>query len=491
MRYHVSLLLAAMALGACQTAPAGPPQARAVLAPDRPLYRLAASEAAPAAAPIVAIGPEARTDLAVTVYNEDLGLVADTREAPLVSGKQVLRFEGVPERVEATSLSLTAPGGKAPAVLEQIFAFDVLTPQKLLEAYVGKAVRFRLASEGDRPSQIVDAVLLSAKDGLILEIDGEVRIAPPGEVIVPAVPAGTRTSPTVEWLLEVAEPGARQLTGTYQTRGMSWQADYTLVLEEGSDRAGLSGWAAVTNRSGADFPEAKLTLVAGDLSRVPKAPVPMPAAGGPERVAVSDQFVEQPLAEFHSYHLDREAALPDEQTKQIKLFEAGNVQVERRYVFDAQRMIIQPQDDKPDPVEVTVRFANTEANGLGLPLPKGVVHLVTPDRTVIGEDAIAHTPTGETVEVRMGKAFDVLGERRQTKFDQIGERVREESWKVELRNQKATAVTVEVVEHPYGEWKVLASSVPHRAESANRIVFPVTVPAKGESELTYTIRYGE
>lgn len=491
MRYHVPLFLAAMAIGACQTAPASPPQARAVFAPERPLYRLAAAETAPAEAPVVAVGTEARTDLAVTVYNEDLGLVADTREAPLVPGRMVLRFTDVPERVEATSLSLTAPAGQAPSVLEQIFAFDVLTPQKLLEAYVGKAVRFRLASEGDRPSEIVDAVLVSAKDGLILEIGGEVRINPQGEVIVPEVPAGTRTSPTVEWLLEVTEGGTRPLTGTYQTRGMSWQADYTLVLEEGADRAGLSGWAAVTNRSGADLPEATLTLVAGDLSRVPKAPVPLPAAGGPERVAVSDQFVEQPLAEFHSYHLGRKAALPDEQTKQLKLFEAGSVQVERRYVFDSQRMIIQPADDKPDPVEVTVRFANTEANGLGLPLPKGVFHLVTPDRTIVGEDAIAHTPVGETVEVRMGKAFDVLGERTQTKFDQIGEQVREESFKVELRNQKDAAVTVEVVEHLYGEWKVLASSVPHRAESANQIVFPVTVPAKGEAEVTYTIRYGE
>ena len=112
---------------------------------------------------------------------------------------------------------------------------------------------------------------------------------------------------------------------------------------------------------------------------------------------------------------------------------------------------------------------------------------------LIGEDAINHTPKGEDVTLTIGNVFDLVGERTQTDYKQISDKVVEETYLVELRNQKEKDdVTVRVVEHLSrgGNWEIVkASPESWKKTDSGTIEWSVPVPAQGKATITYTVRY--
>ncbi|MFQ5938383.1 MAG: DUF4139 domain-containing protein, partial [Acidiferrobacterales bacterium] len=81
-------------------------------------------------------------EVAVTIYNQDLALVKDLRLIQLDRGFNRLAFREVSAGIRPeTALLRNASGGNGPRVVEQNFDFDLLTPRKLLEKYVGRTVQ--------------------------------------------------------------------------------------------------------------------------------------------------------------------------------------------------------------------------------------------------------------------------------------------------------------------------------------------------------------
>lgn len=471
----------------------------AVLAvPGRPA---GASDAVrPDALPRVASTESDRVSAEITIYDSGAGLVKDRRNVNLSRGDSVLQLVDVASRVIPSSVSVEAVSGKGTvSVLEQTYEYDLLSPARLLEKYVGKTVRIRHRSPGTDREDEKAAKVLAYNDGQpVLQVDNEVTFGLPGNFVFPQVPEDLHARPTLSWLLRTDSAGARQLETVYLTDGMTWRSDYAVVLDADGGTAGVSAWVTIDNRSGATFRDARLKLVAGDVHRVSEgeayAGQPMPRKT--MAVQAAPQFRKEALFEYHLYALERPTDVKDNQSKQVGLLSSRDVPVSKEYVFrgqDRHHMGRMPgYIEKNRKIPVYLVFRNDKASRLGMPLPKGIVRVYKRDRDgslqFVGENAIDHTPVDEKVRMTVGSAFDVVGDRKQTSWSSIAENVTESGYEISLRNHKKEDVVIRVEEAIPGDWKILESSHPHGKEDSGTAVFSVKVPPDREVVVRYRVR---
>ncbi len=441
-------------------------------------------------------------EVAVTIYNDDLALVRDRRQVALPEGTTALALREVSARIRpetALLRSLSHPQGLT--VFEQNFDFDLLTPGKLLEKYVGREVQVVRSHPQSGADQAETATVLAAGGGVVLKVGDRIETGLPGRLVFPAVPANLRDRPTL--VVELACDGAarQQLELSYLTGGLGWQADYVAALSADEKTLDLSGWVTLTNQSGTTYQNARLQLVAGDVNRV-RDELRLQRAMVMEDAmvkAAAPAMAQESLFEYHLYTLQRPTTLKENQTKQVALLDANGVPLRKEYRLAGGSHYYQGRyGDLGEKLKVGVfvEFDNKKTAQLGLPLPKGVVRVYKQDRSgqpqFIGEDRIDHTPENETVRLKLGDAFDVTAKRRQTDFRKLGGDSRynyrfESAFELVLKNAKDEAVTVTVVEPVPGDWKVLSESHKHKKGSANAAVWEVPVPAKGEVTLTYRV----
>ena len=446
--------------------------------------------------------------LAVTIYNDNLALVKDTREVRLPKGETRLAFQEVSAQIRpetALLRNLTHP--KDFWVAEQNFDFDLLTPQKLLEKYVGEqvtVVRSLPNADGAGAKEVREqATVLATNNGTVLQFADRIETSIPGRLIFPKVPGNLRARPTLVISLNSGVDKAQKLELSYLTGGLSWRADYVANLAPDEKTLDLSGWVTLTNQSGAAYPNATLQLVAGDVNR---AIDKLPKARGFEQMArlapgvAAPQMAEESLFEYHLYTLDRPTTLAVNQTKQVALLSASGVPVRKEYLLQGQPFYYSGSYGdlgEKQKVGVYVEFDNKESSRLGMPLPKGIIRVYKRDSEgraqFVGEDSVDHTPKNELVRLKLGDAFDVTARRKQTDYKSLGRQgkyhyVHESAFSVELKNAKKEAVTVSLLEPMPGDWEVIQESHPHVKEAAGAARFKVTVPAEGSATLTYRVR---
>ena len=327
-------------------------------------------------------GVEDQSAIALTIYNVNLGLVKDQRQASLPAGTFELRFMDVASQIIPASVqvrSLASPSSLR--VLEQSYQYDLLNPQKLLEKYVGKEVKLFVQNQYTEREDTLNATLLSIDGGPIFKIDDDITFGHPGRILFPGVPENLTSKPTLVWLLENSLTKPQQIEATYLTNAITWRADYVLTLNARDDRADLSGWVTIDNKSGAAYSNATLKLVAGDVNRVGddqelRARILAEEAAAPK--AAAPQFKEEEFFEYHIYTLQRPSTIKENQTKQISLVDAGNISVKKELVFKGANYYYYSQygDQMPkQKVGVFVEIQNKKENNLGIPLPKGIVRV--------------------------------------------------------------------------------------------------------------------
>ncbi|MCE1227951.1 MAG: DUF4139 domain-containing protein [Firmicutes bacterium] len=447
--------------------------------------------------------------LAVTIYNSNLALVKDQREVKLGKGLQALAFQEVSAQIRpetALLRNLTAP--KDFWVAEQNFDFDLLSPAKLLEKYVGRkvtVVRTQPNENGAGAKEIrEEATVLATNSGVVLQFADRIETSVPGRLVFPQVPENLRARPTLVISLNSGVDRAQKLELSYLTGGLSWRADYVANLSPDEKVVDLSGWVTLTNQSGAAYPNATLQLVAGDVNQVPQART----YGGQDKTRVMmamapapPEMKEESLFEYHLYTLDRPTTLKENQTKQVALLSASGVPVSKEYLLHGEPYFFQQSNvgevvDKLK-VGVFVELENRTEAKLGMPLPKGVVRVYKRDSEgraqFIGEDSIDHTPKNEKVRLKLGDAFDITARRKQTDYKSLGKQapwrnVVEMAFEVEVKNAKKEPVTVSVLEPLFGDWEIVQKSHPFTKEAAGTARFSVSVPAEGSSTLTYRVR---
>jgi len=434
-----------------------------------------------------------RRSVALTIYNSDLALVKETRQLQLKKGVFDLRFEDVASKIDATSVQVKPLGGPGFALLEQNYEFDLITPAKLMEKYVGKRLKLILPpkKEGDE-KRVVEAKLLSTNNGYVYKIGDEIHLWAGNRVILPRLPKDLVSSPTLVWLIDSRGEGGQKLDVSYLTGGFNWRCDYILAVSPDEKRGDFSGWVTITNRSGATYEDANVQLIAGEIHRVrePRAGTYLHKDRMAEAAeAAPPQFAEEAFFEYHLYTLRRKTTVKDNQTKQISLLGADGIPLKKRYIIPT-RVGMWGSDEEKGKVSVFMEFENSKAKKLGMALPKGKVRVYKKDKRgqqqFLGEDLIDHTPVDEKVKIKVGDAFDIVYEGRRTGYRKVSRRVEQYDAEYEIRNHKDEAITVEVEARLYGDWQILKASHKWTKETANRVVFHVPVGAKAKQKVTYT-----
>lgn len=441
-----------------------------------------------------------QTSVAVTIYNSSLGLVKDLRRVKLPQGRTELRFMDVATSIIPASVRIASlSGGGSLRVLEQNYEYDLLSPQKLMDKYVGKEVRLYQKNPYSEREEVVSATLLSNNNGPVYRIGNEITFGHPGRVIFPGVPESLIASPTLVWLLENDRDTPHQVEATYLTGGITWRADYVMTLNAKDDRADLGGWVTITNNSGAGYRDASVKLVAGDVNRVREEP----RFGGTYKAGVAlaapapaPQFREEGLLEYHMYTLQRPTTIKENQSKQISLLEAADIPVKKEFLLAGAGYYYQGAQSgeiaRKQKVGVYIELENRERNHLGMPLPKGTVRVYKQDADkavqFVGEDAIDHTPKDEKLRIKLGEAFDVVADKRQTDWKKVARDSYEAAYEIVIRNHKQEGIVVRVVEPVPGEWRVLDSSHPYTKADSAALEYNLAVPADGETRLTYRVQ---
>ena len=441
---------------------------------------------------------EDQTGVAITIYNVNLGLVKDLREIRLPEGRGELRFMDVASQIIPASVHIKSlPESESLRVLEQNYEYYLLNPQKLLDKYVGKEVKLYYKNPYTEREEVVKATLLSNNGGPIFKIGDEITFGHPGRIIFPGVPENLISKPTLVWLIENSLSSVQKVEASYLTNGINWRADYVVTLDNKDERAELSGWVTIDNKSGATYKDAKLKLVAGDIHRVKdefeyrdKMMRVAEAAG-----KAAPQFKEEEFFEYHIYTLQRPSTVKENQTKQISLITAGDIPVKKELLFYGAKYYYVSQYGgvmSNQKVAVFVEISNRKENNLGIPLPRGTVRVYKKDSEeslqFVGEDLMDHTPKDEKVRIKVGDAFDVVGSRKQTDWKKIAYDTYEAAFEISLRNHKKEDVIVKVIEPIPGDWTMLTSSYEYTKTAAFTAEFNIPVPKDKEVKLTYRVR---
>ena len=468
---------------------------------------------------------------ALTIYNGNFFVARERFPLDLKSGVNHAEYAGIAAHLEPDSVILRDPAGRALQVLEQNYRNDPISQELLLSFYEGKTIDF-LVQRGEKQETIKGRVVRSgyipstyygqnyqqpSYTQPIIEVDGVLRFGLPGQPLFPALAGDSILKPTLSWLLETNDPGKFDAEISYVSAGMTWQADYNLVV--GDKPAGkydvldMIGWVTMRNQSGKTFENARIKLLAGDVNKL----APLPASGAlyaaedkaMRNEAMAPPVTEKSFDEFHLYTLQRATTLRDQQTKQVEFVRSTGIRALRLYVYDGaqtgqygyynreQIRGDQSYGTLSNPkVWVMEEFKNADVNHLGIPLPKGKLRFYRRDTDghleFVGENSIDHTPKDETIRVYTGNAFDVVGERKRTSIH-VDSRNNwmDESFEIHVRNHKKEAVNIRVVEHLYRwtNWKLSEQSHESHKMDAQTVEFPVTVAPDGEQVVTYTVHY--
>ena len=438
-----------------------------------------------------------RTRLEVTVYNNNLALVRETRKLSLVKGVNRLALTGVSPSMQPPTASVTVEAAKPVTQIEQTFAFDLLTPESLLRHSVGETVRVIRTNPATGEEKIENAKILSARNGVILQIGERIETGTPGRIVYDTLPPTLREKPTLLATVDASDAEPATLDLRYLTGGITWQADYVAQLDKAGTSLALQAVATITNNSGTAYNGAALRLVAGSINQGPSGVQPeMRAMAAKAVMAAAPPVTPQPIGDMHLYSIARKTTLGDRETKQIVLFEAARVPVTKEYrivgngAFHTRRF--------GDPLTVNaerlLRFKNDKAAGLGVPMPAGTFRVYGATETVsdtfLGADRIEHTAKGQEVTLALGEAFDITARRVQTEFRTQGlpKNTYETGHQIKVRNATSKPVTVKVIEHIPGDWEILSASHKFKKIASDQAEWSLPVPANGETTLTYKAR---
>jgi hypothetical protein len=431
--------------------------------------------------------------VAVTVYNQNIGVIKDVRSFDIKKGESEISLTDVAQFMDPTSVKIKFNG----EAIEQNYQYDLASYEKIFSKYLNKPVQLV-----DKEGQLIDGKLISAIGSSVVlqKADGGLIMIPNTseyKVNVAALPEGLIVQPTLIWKINSNAAGKQDVEVSYQTNGLNWTAEYVAVLNEDDTQLDLNSWVSIENNSGATYKNAKLKLVAGDVNIAKEEGVDYNARGGEVYMMAAKaapQFEEKEFFEYHIYELQRPSTIANYETKQISLFEAEGIKAVKKYKYKSGGAQIYRGGNyvNESKVNVEIEFKNSPDNNMGMPMPKGRVRLYKSDGKsleLIGEDRIDHTPKNGDVNLAIGNAFDITAAEKQTDHRKISDKVEENTYEITLKNSKKQDVTVEVEKNLGLNWEIMKNSLGYEKKDAYTVLFKVPVKADGETKLTFTVRY--
>ncbi|WP_120497866.1 DUF4139 domain-containing protein [Kiloniella sp. EL199] len=444
----------------------------------------------------IPIGEDANQSTELVFYSNNLGQVSQTRRSKLSAGGSTLALEDVSPHLLLDSLFIAGEGVR---VREQRLDQQILSPQRLLEASLGKTVTLIRTNPETGEEHELKADVLAVREGVVLRIDGKIETGVSGRLVYDSIPEGLRAGPTLLAVIDSTKGGEKDLKLTYLTGGLDWRVTYVADLDPTGEKLSLKAMATLTNQTGVEFVDADVRLVAGNVQRVQPAPAPRMAmmsaesdmmyskakAVAPQRQSVADRDV---------YRLPDKIDIGGVETKQVTLLENDAVEIEKRYRF---RQLIQPYPGADETgrqqADIVLKTENTDDKGLGQPLPEGTIRVYQQVKDAnssifMGEEHMRAVPKGEEVELVIGSANQVTGSGKQLSYENLSRSSYQLTQEITLRNSGDKAVSVDVVGNMPRNWKILNESLKHEKKSANKIIWTLEIPAEGKASFDYKLR---
>lgn len=443
------------------------------------------------------------TDMEISVYNNNMAYVKDSRKADLTSGRNELAFVGVSSQIIPETAMLLGSGIR---VIEQNYNYNLMTPYNIIENSVGEKVKTAFFNETTGKTEYNEAILLDAGNGApVLKFDYGIETAFPGRIIYKDIPSGLRTKPTLVIEAQSGEAAKdKELELSYLTNGLSWKADYVAELKA-EDKLNLTGWITLKNESGADYRDATVQLIAGSVNTIQSNVIRpmlamrnMKAAGADMAVAESAAAMStsEAFADYYLYTLPVKTTLQDKQSKQVSLMGKDEVSYNKKYRLVSPLYLnlnsSENQFTKANP-QVIYELENTPEKGLGEALPKGIIRFFEQDSRgslqFIGESNMPQLAEGEKTELKLGQAFDIFAQGKIASVSKIAQDTAQAEVEIIFKNAKKEAVEIEYEQNfGYVDWKITQEDRPSEKKNASTEVWKIKIPAQGEYKLTYTLR---
>jgi hypothetical protein len=446
-------------------------------------------------------GESISNGVSVTIYNQGTALVQDRRTFDFDAGLNLVNFTDVASGIDPTSVSFKATSDPlGTTVLEQNYVFDLVNSSALLARYLDEMIQVTL---DDASATTLVGQLLSGRGGEIIlrKEDGQIAVvsmAQVRDIHFPNLPEGLITRPTLRWLIESINGGEQNVELTYLTTGINWTADYVVILNNENSGLNLNGWITLTNTSGTAYRQAQVKLVAGDVNRLPEYGVmDMDEMYylETERSAREDKVQQRDFNQYKLYEIGRAVTVGNNETKQVEFVTGAGVPAITYFVYESSPYFYNygyaltdqyyGQSGVRD-VQSWLEFTTAEENGLGADLPAGRIRVYQED--IDGAALLI----GENVEIYLGNAFDLVGERTQTDFQLVSRRVLKETYEIRLRNRKDNeTVQIRVPERLFrwSNWEILSTSHEYQKLDSNTIEYRVDVEPGKEVVITYTVQY--
>ncbi len=418
----------------------------------------------------------------IVIYNRNFAVISQAADISLERGESFLVIPNAPEGIQRDSVSLRFRDSRDVSILEQKF-LPGATQNSMLRASEGRVIKFEMTSPETGERWIREGKIIRAGRDPIVEFDGRVRFGLPGKPLFDALDEKNRPEPSLHFALKSGRRRLAEAELSYITDGINWTANYNLFTREGSSGADLTGLFLIGSNTGKTFREARVKLLAGDVSRAENTARPHMLRAISMEADAAPPAVSRELDEYHLYLIKRPVTIEARDNTAVEFLSAGGVETEREYVFDGAGR---------EKVQVFLEFRNSEENQLGIPMPSGKIKIYRAEdnfNVLIGEDSIDHTPADEKIRIYTGTAFDLAGERRQTDYTRISSREGEESYEITLRNRKEEEVAISVVERlARSDWEIRESSQDYEKTDARTLTFRVSIPPGEEKKVSYTVR---
>lgn len=422
----------------------------------------------------------------LTIYNDDLSLVRSTFDIDLQAGRQEYNFDQITSRIQPSSVIVTSkiPGFK---VAEQNYEYDLADRSAVLGKYLDKEVTVYM-EDGSRTTGTLKfydrstyGITESGTDRFIMVDAGKVQT-----VQLASLPENFYVRPTLHWSLISPKTGKVPIQLSYLSGGFSWDVTYNTVWD--GEKLDFNSWVTINNRSGKAFEDANLKLIAGDINKAQqytrttsRYELMYEEAAGAD-YAAAPSFEEKAFHDFHMYTLDQKVSFANNQTKQLTLYPTMNVTAEGRYEYNLWG----------SGVKSVIKFKNTEANGIGVPLPKGTIKVYKQDTDdnmeFIGEDSVEHTGRNEEVKINTGKAFDIVASTLSKDQTNISRNVTERTIQVTIRNNSNEEKTIDVFYQLGGNTRILRSDIKPEIDTNNKATFTVKVPKDTQAIFSFRER---
>ncbi|MDF3820915.1 hypothetical protein P3G55_13445 [Leptospira sp. 96542] len=437
-----------------------------------------------------------RKSVSLTIYNGGIGLVRETRNINLPKGVRTFRFEDVPSLIIPQTVRVKGADPKKLTVFEQNYEYDLISPERLMDKYIGKEVTLHKETKDKENS--VKATLIANNGNPVYKIGDEISLGYNGRITVPTIPENLFAKPTLVWKLKNETEKEQAVEVSYQTNGLGWSADYILVLDKEENSSDLNSWVTLSNNSGTEYNNAILQLVAGKVQlvsnqiaysniRTSKKTLDRSYA----ETEAAPEFNQENLSEYYLYTLDQPTNIGYNQTKQVQLFQANDVEIKKYFVFENLPMY-EGNEKNFNNASVKYIFKNDKKNNLGRPLPLGTIRVFKADskgrQQLLGEDTIDHTPENEDVKIKTGEAFDVVANGKRLSYEVFklssGNKA---TYSAEIRNRKKEAIEVRFYANLYGDWNITKSSHKFIKESSSKAYADIPLKTNEVVKVEYTV----